>query len=361
MPYNVLDTEIISTLRSFSAPAEKAGELLSGQLSIIYDNKWFKLFVPEKFGGLSMNLPEALRLEEDIARIGGSLGWTVTLCAGANLFVGYMEPSFAEETFYDEKVCLGGSGIANGTAEVLADGYLINGSWKYATGEPHLTHFTASCRLVKNGDFFTDENGVPIIQSFIFKKEEVTIIKDWNTMGLKATASNTFEVKNLKVPKNRMFIIDPKHSTIDSHLYHYPFLQFAETTLAVNTLGMAKHFLDEARLIVNQRLQTGRTNKELYDMAINRINFAQNFMDKNKENFYAKVDQSWRQIIENNSFEPELLQSISFQSKSMAKAARELLIEIYPLCGLAATENGSAINRVFRDVFTASQHSLLAV
>ncbi|OJU27714.1 MAG: hypothetical protein BGN92_01465 [Sphingobacteriales bacterium 41-5] len=361
MPFNILDAQIVNQLRKFSAVAEEAGELVPDQLSIIYDKKWFKLFVSEKFGGHEMTLPEGLRLEEDIARIDGSLGWTVTLCAGANLFVGFIDPVLAKEYFYDEKVCLGGSGIVSGTADVLEDGLLINGHWKYVTGEPHLSHFTVNCRLMKAGVYLNDENGVPLVRSFIFKKEEVAVSKDWNTMGLKATASNSFTVNNLKVDKNRMFIIAPEHSTINSALYHYPFLQFAETTLAVNTLGMAKHFLEEARHIAAQRLQSGRTNQEGYDTTINRINFAQNFMDKNKENFYAKVDRSWQQLTEHNLIEPELLQSISFLSKGMAKASRELLMEVYPRCGLAATENGSAINRIFRDIFTGSQHSLLAV
>lgn len=361
MPFNILDTELVNQLRSFSAASEKAEQLLPELLSIIYKNKWFKIFVPKKFGGLEMSLPEALILEEDIARVDGSLGWTVTLCAGANLFVGYIDPSFAEEIFYDEKVCLGGSGAVSGTAEVLDDGFLLNGFWKYATGEPYLTHFTANCHLIKDGDYISDEKGVPVSRSFVFKKDEVTVVKDWNTMGLKATASNSFATNDLKASKSRSFIIDHKHSTIDSVLYHYPFLQFAETTLAVNTLGMAKHFLEEAKSIANKRLQSGRSNKGFYDITINKINFAQNFMDKNKENFYAKVDQSWRQLNENNSIDADLLQSISFLSKGMAKASRELIIEIYPLCGLAATEPGSSINRIFRDVFTASQHSLLAV
>ncbi|WP_394801094.1 hypothetical protein [Niabella ginsengisoli] len=53
-------------------------------------------------------------------------------------------------------------------------------------------------------------------------------------------------------------------------------------------------------------------------------------------------------------------QKISVISRKLAKACRESVSAIYPYCGLAATSQHSEINRVFRDVFTASQHGLLA-
>src|SRR3546814_14597400 len=83
-------------LNGLSAYAESQGALMADQLAMIYDRRWFKLFVPSSLGGLELSLPAGVRLEEELARIDGSLGWTVTLCAGANLFVGYMDRSIAE-------------------------------------------------------------------------------------------------------------------------------------------------------------------------------------------------------------------------------------------------------------------------
>src|SRR5690606_3694640 len=86
---------VIRTLRGYTAHAEKNGQLTADQLDTIYENKWFKLFVPREFDGLELSLPEGVRLEEELAYTDGSLGWTVTLCAGANLFSGYIDPTLA--------------------------------------------------------------------------------------------------------------------------------------------------------------------------------------------------------------------------------------------------------------------------
>ncbi len=92
------------------------GELHPALLDLAYDNNWFKLFVPEIYGGPGLMLPEILRLEEELAASDGSLGWTVTLCSGAGWFAGFLDPELAAAVFADPKVCFAGSGAVSGTA-----------------------------------------------------------------------------------------------------------------------------------------------------------------------------------------------------------------------------------------------------
>ncbi len=46
--------------------------------------------------------------------------------------------------------------------------------------------------------------------AFIFLRNEVSVNEDWKAMGMIATSSNSFEVKKLRVNKNRRFAIDEK-------------------------------------------------------------------------------------------------------------------------------------------------------
>src|ERR1700749_72002 len=85
-PSAFINKELVERLRNYSAAAEQIKSLHPEQLSIIYQQGWFKLFVPEMYGGLALPLPEALQIEEALAWTDGSLGWTVTLCSGANWF-----------------------------------------------------------------------------------------------------------------------------------------------------------------------------------------------------------------------------------------------------------------------------------
>lgn len=337
---------LVEQLRRFAARAEANGALTAGQLAIVYDHRWFKLFVPRDLGGLEMSLPEGVRLEEELARIDGSLGWTVTLCAGANLFVGYMDQLVARTIFADSSVCLGGSGQATGKAIVQKGGYLISGKWHYATGAPHLTHFTANCMVEQDGKELLDNKGNPVIRSFFFPRAGVRVIDDWNAFGLKATASHSFEVNQLWVDQSQAFLIAPHAATWDHPIYRYPFLQFAEATLAANTLGMARHFLECA---ANLGIASLRKS----------LQAAESELTKAKKSFYSVLDTSWDESRRIDGPSSEALKAVSEWSRIIVKVSREQVVAIYPQVGMVGADASSEMNRVWRDIFTASQHSLL--
>ncbi len=331
-----IQTDLMTRLRGSSAEAEAAGRLTAEQLSIIYRNGWFKLFVPLSYGGLELALPEAVRLEEELAYIDGSLGWTVTLCAGANLFVGYIDQALAPSIFKDPNVCLGGSGQASGIAREDRGGYRISGRWQYATGAPHLTHFTANCTLGET----------EAIKAVVLPRNEVHVHEDWNAFGLRATASHSFGVDDVWVDAAQVFTIAPEQATLTQPIYRYPFLQLAEATLAVNTLGMARHFLECMSATASGQGQ------EMAQVAADRLALM-------RVTFYETLDESWDELCTCGTMGPETLLSVSDRCRVAVKAARTLVMEAYPYAGLAAADRSTELNRIWRDLFTASQHSLL--
>lgn len=349
-----INQDIITKLRREATIAECIGTLITEQLDTIYKEKWFKLFVPEVYGGLALSLPDGLRVEEALATIDGSLGWTVTLCSGATMFVGYLQHNIAKEIFADEKVCFGGSGRAAGVAKINDNGYEVTGLWHYATGAPHNTIFTANCTIEKDGVTLKDNNGSPLVQSFFFTRDEVNIHEDWNTMGLVATAGHSFEVKNVQVAPDRSFVINSKYATLSNPIYHYPFLQFAEATIAVNTLGMAQHFLDECAIIFKQKEKNASAS--FLDQKLQESTTALNEV---RQQFYTTVQASWDHFTTYKREDAETLKNVSIISRNIAKQARALVQELYPFCGMIAANQLSTINRIWRDIFTASQHSLL--
>jgi alkylation response protein AidB-like acyl-CoA dehydrogenase len=351
-----IPAEWVQVLGKEAVTAEQAGVLTKAQLDIIHDAHWFRMFLPESLGGLDLSLPEGLLLEETLARIDGSLGWTVTLCSGATMFAGFLEPSLAKQLLTDPQACFGGSGAPDGTADKQGDHYLINGRWKYATGAPHLTAFTANCRLLEHGIPLLGDNGQPLIRAFIFKADEVTIEEDWHTMGLQATAGHTFSVQNLLVSSERAFDIKPEAAHLSSLIFKYPFQPFAETTLAVNTLGMAEHFQDRCEEIFTARATRKSSGTIHYQQLIAN---AREGLGNLRKSFYDVVNNSWEEHCANGYLSPEQLIAIRKVSVELVVGARHITQELFPYCGMAATNPGSEINRVWRDIFTASQHSLL--
>jgi indole-3-acetate monooxygenase len=341
--------EIANALRTLAAEAEQLQQLHPAQLSIIYEHNWFNLFVPKTHKGLQLSLPEVLQLEEALAWADGSVGWTVTLCAGAGWFVGFLNAESGTAIFEPTKVCLAGSEKASGKATIIADGYQISGFWDYATGANAATAFTANCVLEQNGVLLKNDDGSPLIEAFLFLKDEVTIHENWKRMGMIATGSHSFEVKKMRVNKNRGFIIDPQYAVIKDPVYQYPFLQLAETTLAVNSSGMAMRFLELCIPIAEKRTSPA--------MLLVLKNAVQE-MEAARQLFYAAVNTSWQECCDKISITPSVLQQVSNNSKAMAVASRKMVEELYPYCGMQAANPETELNRVWRNLHTASQHSI---
>ncbi len=360
MPLTLSKAEI-SSLRILCAKAESAGELTPAILKIIYSGKWFKLFVPAALGGLALDLPNALKYQEALAYIDGSLGWTVTLCAGASFFVGYIEPTAAKPIFSRRDVCWGGSGAASGVAQKIKGGYKVSGRWKYATGTPHLTHFTANCVVKEKGKLVLKKDGTPLVRSFFFEKKEVTVHNEWNTMGLKATAGHGFSVQNLLVAEENSFVIDETNPTLEEVIFKYPFLSFAEATLAVNIVGMTRHFFDEGAVCMEERKLSGKSDETLYRRGLSEINTARDAVEKLYAQFYEAVAISWEELPGQGAVSIKSRKAIARLSRRLVKQCRQSVTDIMPYTGLMAARETSEINRIFRDIFTGSQHSLLTV
>ncbi len=350
-PREMLTEEWVHIIRRHSAGAEAAGQLHPVQLSLMYAQHWFTLLTPKAYNGLEWPLPDVVKLEEAIAWADGSMAWVLTLCAGAGWFGGFLQPETAQQFFANPQVCLAGSGAATGHAEITGNGYMVNGSWLHASGAPHATVFTANCVLTHNGETVTDQQGKPVIRPFAFLKEEVEQLHTWQSFGLVATASHAFTIKNKTVPAERSFLIDAKSAIAAGPLYQYPFLQLAECTLAANISGMCLHFMEEATAILQHSSQKNA-------FAVPVLEKSKELLQTRRASFYEVLESSWQQLLQ-GSINNETLAAISMTARQLALDARKTVDELYPYCGLQAAAKNTVINRVWRDIHTASQHSLL--
>ncbi len=344
-----LSPELMATIRAQSPIAEKQGTLTTVQLRLIYEQKWFHLFVPRQYGGLELSLPEVVRLEENLAYVDGSLAWVVTLCAGAGMFVGYLGEDLAKEIFDDPHACLAGSGQSNGLAKSAGNYFEVSGSWPYASGAPHATHFTGNCIV----------NGTDQIQSFIFKKEEVQLQPNWHYIGLNATAGYSYAVKETIIPSNRAFIIGAAFAQLPQPVYRYPFLQLAETTIAANISGMCMNFFELAKGLLNKKENTNTRSERVKQKGLQLVDSGTHKIELLRKRFYDALDTSWSSHLAHGSIPAKELLTVSQSSIRLAQLSRNLVNKLYPYCGLDAARTDTCLNQVWRNINTASQHTLL--
>lgn len=353
-----LPSEILESIRGQAVEAEQLRALHPAQLNRIYRERWFKMFVPRHQGGLELSLPQAVKTEEALAWADGSTAWVVTLCSGAGWFVGFLDPGLSNTLFSGERLCLSGSGASTGTAELTEGGYVINGEWKYASGALHATAFTANCILTRGGSALTDEEGKDQIRAFLFLPSEITLKKSWNSMGMVATGSHSFSIADRFVSENRSFIIDAQHAILPYPVYRFPFLQFAEATLVVNISGMAQRFLDLIEMIFAERMaKTRAMGKDL--LALHKSSDLRFQSCRNK--FYEAIEQAWSLCESSVEIPGGVLDAVSATSRELYLTSLAEVQSLYRYGGLTTANATTEINRVWRNLHTASQHSLFSM
>ena len=77
------------------------------------------------------------------------------------------------------------------------------------------------------------------------------------------------------------------------------------------------------------------------------------------ERFYQAIQISWDEWDEQKHFTTPVLENVNHASSHLAATSREVVDELFPLCGLIAADTASAINRVWRNLHTACLHPLL--
>ncbi len=352
----------IQIIRDNQAQSIVQKSLVEAQLQMIYDNNWFNIWVPKHYGGKAMDLVSGVSLLEEIAYWDGGLGWTITLCAGANMFAGFIDPNVAQRVFSNPRICLGGSGRVGGKAVCTGDKFLISGFWRFATGAPHLTHFTLNCHVYDGDIQRKGEGGEPLVYSFFVPKDVVLVHYDWDTFGLECTASHSFSLDQVEIDSAYSFQITPEKRYSDDPLYSLPFMPFAEVTLLANYIGMYRRFLDLVEKYFMEKSKDPFWEKKFSKQRFKLLDTYQVQLATNRTAMNTQIITLWDKCLTGGlTADDPVIGKIAVQSREIVKDIREQTVTLFPLVGIAGAQRDNELNIVFRNIFTATQHSLLNV
>lgn len=341
----------VEKIRDHALEREKRGEIEAWLLELIYDAKLFKTFVPQELGGLGAGMPQALRLFERAAWIDGAFGWLVTIGAGGGFFSATLPEQEAVALFSGRDAVLAGSGMPTGTAQRTDGGYIVSGEWKYCSGSTYASFYTANCMIEGEGE--------PRMRSFAFLPEQVEIIRDWNSLGLRATSSHSIRVQSSFVPESMTFDIasEPRY---DDPIYRVPFLPFAQTSFAAVSIGIARHFLEECRTFVaGKASEWSETQPGRLEALLAAVGREEQRLTEASDPFHTIVESSWEAFVQEGELSPERWDEVGQVSQQAASTARSGAQTLFPLLGMTGLLQEHPLNRTWRDLHTVTQHSVL--
>lgn len=307
---------------SFKNRKEEYSDVItSKEINLLLENKILKAYLPKTLGGLEYNIFEMLNLIEDAGYINGSLGWLVQIGNGGNYFASNFKNQKVLEQFKEPHFVIAGSGTSTCKAERKGEGvYIEYGTWKYCSGSNYASHFTITFDL----------EGKTV--SALLPKNDVNIVYDWNTIGMKNTSTNSIEVHNIYIPDENLFKVDKQINFLETPIFNLPFIVYAQGFFIHVLYGMVQRMIDASKK--NSQFQ-------------NQINSF-----KNENN----------QIINNclnKSINEE--QQLKFQTKykKQAKELKKIATEIFESNGMNSIYSNNLISTFYLDILTICQHKLL--
>lgn len=153
------------------------------------------LIAPKDVGGLEADFSVSSAVSRKLATACGSTAWVFAILA-EGAWISALFSKEAQDEVWSGNPLVCASILPLGTAEHVKGGYRVNGHWGYLSGSDYANWVI----LCAKSDTNTGDG--PMIV-FIVPKSDVTILSDWNVLGLRGTGSHGGIVKDLFVPDYR--------------------------------------------------------------------------------------------------------------------------------------------------------------
>jgi alkylation response protein AidB-like acyl-CoA dehydrogenase len=242
-------------------------------------------------------------------------------------------------------------------AVAVPGGYRVTGRWDFASGCRHSSWMGAhGCVVEPDGSLRLNRFGRPAVVSWLFPASSVTLLDNWNPIGLRGTASESYEVADLFVPEEYSSTReDPDARRERGQLYAFPQQTLYSVGIATVALGIARGMLDAFMELVCNKTPRGMVR--LTDSAVvqaevaraeARLGAARAYLLDTLAMIYAGADD----IAPIDIPERARVRLAAAHAISNAVAVADYT---YKAAGVDAIFPGSPFERRFRDIHTVSQ------
>lgn len=232
------------------APENEAlGRLTDDVVDTLLDNGFMGSWLPKEYGGTECWPIEGLQIIEALSYGDGSTGWALmALEVGTASAAAYLPKQTSQKIFGDGIPLIAGQGAPIGKAEKVDGGYILNGDWRYGSGILHCQYFHSGAMVYENGKLSmlpgTDQ---PEGRIFITPIEDGDLLANWDVMGLRATGSIDYTIKDLFVPDENTHLIVAKRPNTGGDLYRITIPGMGSYCHGGFALGIGRRVLDELR------------------------------------------------------------------------------------------------------------------
>lgn len=326
------------------------GDFVHENYRLLKQHRFFSMMVPQEFGGASLGFQQACSIIRQLAAYCPSTALAFSMhqhLVAANVWK-YKNGKGGDQVLAkvgQEQTILVSTGAkdwleSTGTMEKVEGGYLFSARKFFASQS------VVGDVLVTSGPYFDPEHGAQVLHFGIpFTAEGLSLLDDWDTLGMRATGSQTVKLDRVFIPESAIKLRRPQGA------YHPVWnivLGVAMPLIMSVYVGIAEQASDMA-------LESIRSTKERKPHIPYLLGEMNNLLTS------AKVmHEDMIRLNDEYQFQPKdiLGQQILTRKTVVANACIETVQKAMEVCGGRGFRRAFGLERLFRDVQAAKYHPL---
>jgi 3-hydroxy-9,10-secoandrosta-1,3,5(10)-triene-9,17-dione monooxygenase len=354
---------LVPVLRERAEATEANRSMLDANLKAFVDAGFYRICQPKAYGGYEHSPQVLFRVAIELARGCPSSAWCLCLIGVHNWEIGLLDPRLAEDLWgKDDTVRISSSYAPFGQVTEVEGGYRLSGRWPWSSGCDH-------CSWVVLGAVVRREGKPPGLVAFYVERPNYEIIDTWHVFGLKGTGSKDIVVKDAFIPDYRthafedsFFKREPGLSTFTARTYKYPFGVTFAHCLASVTIGMAEGALEHSLAHFRERRHAMDNSAAIDDPFVRRrIAEADSIVRGLRQRMDAAFAQLDAYIDSGEPIPIDVRVACKWDAQCIGKGAMEAVELLFKASGARGIMLSNPIQRFFRDVHAASNHSYLHI
>lgn len=322
---------------------------------------FYRLCVPERYGGLESDPTTMMHVVETLATADGSAAWCAFIGASSGAVLAYIDEGEARTIFDRPTRVLGGVFAPRGKALADADGesYTVSGRWQWGSGTQGSDWIMGGCTVLRDGEPELLETGVPRSRMFLAPRDQVEFHDTWHVSGLCGTGSTDFSFNDLRISQSRSAdLIGGK--PLEGALYTFPVFGLLAIGISCVGLGLARAAIDELTEFAGSKVP-GMSVRPLAARSRTQADVAraEAAVQSARGYLYESVAEAYRFAQANGAVELTHRRNVRLAASHAMESAARSVDMMYALGGGTSVYRRSPLQRIFRDVHVATQHMIV--
>lgn len=202
-----------------------------------------RMAVPREFGGLDLPWSELVSVVEELARIDGSVGWTVGQNAQSQGILGCFPAPTRDVVFgCGPDVRAAGAVAPKGRVARAGGAWRATGQWPFVTGCRASNWLHLNCLVFEGRSLSIRADGLPRTRMVAVPHQSIEILDTWHVLGLRGSGSHDVRIRGVVASEDHTLTIDPTDPACRPELHR---IAAAGLIVAACAVGIGQGAVDE--------------------------------------------------------------------------------------------------------------------